>query len=314
MMLKVSRIADLHEVAGPLHLALGVFDGVHLGHQAVIGSAVEGSRKSGGVAGVLTMDPHPIEVLRPEAAPRRILASLAHKERLLSSLGVEIMLVLQFDLEVASQPAEEFAQELLAVPGLRQLVAGEDWAFGRERRGTMEMLARVGGCHGVEVRAVQAVMLAGARISSTRLRKALSEGDLKAASGMLGRPYTLMGRVVRGEQLGRRLGWATANIAVGDEQVPPDGVYAVVANCGEKELQGIANLGVRPTVDGNRRLLEVHLLDFEGDLYGKLMEVRFGAYVRAERKFEGMERLREQIQCDVAEVRGLFERGQAEFR
>ena len=314
MKLRGSRIADLHQIEGPLHLALGVFDGVHLGHQAVIGSAVKGARKSGGLAGVLTFEPHPIQVLRPELAPRRILASLDHKERLLSSLGVEVLLVLGFNLEMADQPAEEFAEELLSISCLRQLVAGEDWAFGRKREGTMEMLARVGARYGVEVSAVEAVMLQGVRISSTRLRHALCGGDLRMASEMLGRPYTVMGTVERGEQLGRRLGWPTANIGVGDEQLPPDGVYAVVVRSGEGKLQGIANLGKRPTVEGHRRLLEVHLLDFEGDLYGSQMEVCFGAYVREERQFETVGQLQEQIQRDVAEVRMLFGRGQADFQ
>ena len=314
MMLRISRISELHELDGPLHLALGVFDGVHRGHQAVIGAAVEGAQKSGGVAGVLTLEPHPVQVLSPERAPRRIMASLDHKERLLSGLGVEVMLVLRFDRGMASQSAEEFAEEILAVPRLRQLVAGEDWKFGRDRLGTMALLSREGERHGVEVSAVGSVMLRGERISSTRLRRVLCDGNLRAASEMLGRPYTVMGTVEKGQQFGRRLGAPTANIAVGDEQLPPDGVYAVTAWCVEKKLQGVANLGVRPTVDGERRLLEVHLLDFEGDLYDARMEVCFGSYVRGERQFEDFEELREQIRRDVVEVRRLFAAGEAGCR
>ncbi|MEE3179278.1 MAG: riboflavin biosynthesis protein RibF, partial [Verrucomicrobiota bacterium] len=254
-MKRLSTIAELEEVQRPLHLAMGVFDGVHLGHQAVIGTAVEGARGSGGVAGVLTLEPHPIQILAPGQAPRRILVSLEHKERLLASLGVTVLLVLRFDETMARQSAEEFGEHLFSVAALRQMVAGEDWKFGRERRGTIDLLRRLGEPHGVEVTAVPAVMLKGERVSSTRLRRALRDGNLQAASEMLGRSYTVMGTVVRGEQLGRKLGAPTANIMLGDEQLPPDGVYVVTATIGEgKEThRGVANLGVRPTVNGERR-------------------------------------------------------------
>ncbi len=312
-MKRLSTIAELEEVQGPLHLAMGVFDGVHLGHQAVIGTAVEGARGSGGVAGVLTLEPHPIQILAPGQAPRRILVSLEHKERLLASLGVTVLLVLRFDETMARQSAEEFGEHLFSVAALRQMVAGEDWKFGRERRGTIDLLRRLGEPHGVEVTAVPAVMLKGERVSSTRLRRALRDGNLQAASEMLGRSYTVMGTVVRGEQLGRKLGAPTANIMLGDEQLPPDGVYVVTATIGEgKEThRGVANLGVRPTVNGERRLLEVHLLDFEGDLYEAGVEVCFGLRLRSEKKFKDREELREQIRRDLKEARELFKESKA---
>ena len=312
-MKRLSTIAELEEVQGPLHLAMGVFDGVHLGHQAVIGTAVEGARGSGGVAGVLTLEPHPIQILAPGQAPRRILVSLEHKERLLASLGVTVLLVLRFDETMARQSAEEFGEHLFSVAALRQMVAGEDWKFGRERRGTMDLLRGLGEPHGVEVTAVPAVMLKGERISSTRLRQVLRDGNLQAASEMLGRSYTVMGTVVRGEQLGRKLGTPTANIMLGDEQLPPDGVYVVTATIGEgKEThRGVANLGVRPTVNGERRLLEVHLLDFEGDLYEAGVEVCFGLRLRSEKKFKDQEELREQIRRDLKEARELFKESKA---
>jgi len=309
----LSTIAELEEVQGPLHLAMGVFDGVHLGHQAVIGTAVEGARGSGGVAGVLTLEPHPIQILAPGQAPRRILVSLEHKERLLASLGVTVLLVLRFDETMARQSAEEFGEHLFSVAALRQMVAGEDWKFGRERRGTIDLLRRLGEPHGVEVTAVPAVMLKGERVSSTRLRRALRDGNLQAASEMLGRSYTVMGTVVRGEQLGRKLGAPTANIMLNDEQLPPDGVYVVTATIGEGEEthRGVANLGVRPTVNGERRLLEVHLLDFEGDLYEAGVEVCFGLRLRSEKKFKDREELREQIRRDLKEARELFKESKA---
>ncbi len=312
-MKRLSTIAELEEVQGPLHLAMGVFDGVHLGHQAVIGTAVEGARGSGGVAGVLTLEPHPIQILAPGQAPRRILVSLEHKERLLASLGVTVLLVLRFDETMARQSAEEFGEHLFSVAALRQMVAGEDWKFGRERRGTIDLLRRLGEPHGVEVTAVPAVMLKGERVSSTRLRRALRDGNLQAASEMLGRSYTVMGTVVRGEQLGRKLGAPTANIMLNDEQLPPDGVYVVTATIGEGEEthRGVANLGVRPTVNGERRLLEVHLLDFEGDLYEAGVEVCFGLRLRSEKKFKDREELREQIRRDLKEARELFKESKA---
>ena len=309
----MSTIAELEEVQGPLHLAMGVFDGLHLGHQAVIGTAVEGAGRSGGVAGVLTFEPHPIQILAPGRAPRRILVSLEHKERLLASLGVKVLLVLRFDETMARQSAEEFGEHLFSVAALRQVVAGEDWKFGRERRGTMDLLRGLGKPHGVEVTTVPAVMLKGERISSTCLRRALRDGNLQAASGMLGRPYTVMGTVVRGEQLGRKLGAPTANIMLGNQQLPPDGVYAVTATIGEEREthRGVANLGVRPTVNGERRLLEVHLLDFEGDLYEAGVEVCFGLRLRSEKKFKDQEELREQIRRDLKEARELFKESKA---
>ncbi len=310
-MLRLATISELGEVKKPLHLALGVFDGAHLGHQAVIGAAVEGARASGGVAGVMTFEPHPIRVLAPEKAPRRILASIEHKERLLEELGVEVLLVLEFTAKFAQRAADEFAGELLAAPTLRQIAAGDDWQFGRDRAGTVGLLRRLGAERGVEVSAIAPVMLQGERVSSTRVRQALRDGNLAAAAAMLGRPYTVMGEVVRGEQLGSKLGIPTANIEVGSEQLPPDGVYAVRTRAAGAERPGVANLGVRPTVDGERRLLEVHLFDFEGDLYGQHVEVQFGRRLRGERKFEGLEGLKEQILKDVETGRGWFAEGTA---
>lgn len=310
-MVRLQSIADLAQVGKPLHLALGVFDGVHLGHRAVIGAMVEGSRKSGGMAGVLTFEPHPIQVLAPDRAPRRILATLGHKELLLRDLGVEVLVVVPFTRAFAERPAREFASELLGAPGLRQVSMGEDWKFGRGRTGTVELLRTIGHEAGVEVITAAPVMLDGERISSTRIRQALRDGNLGAAAAMLGRPYSVFGAVARGEQLGTQLGAPTANIEVGNEQLPPDAVYATLTFAAGEWRPGVANLGVRPTVDGKRRLLEVHLFDFEGDLYGQDVEVRFGRRLRGEQTFEDLEALRAQIARDVENGRRLFEEGAA---
>ena len=312
-MTRFSTIAELADVGNSLHLAMGVFDGLHLGHQAVIKAAVRGSEISGGAPGVLTFDPHPIQILSPENAPRRIFSSLEQKEILLSALGVEVLLVLRFDEVMAGQTADTFAKSLLSVPDLRQVVAGEDWKFGQGRQGTMAFLQGRGMDYNVSVEPIPAVTWQGERISSTRLRRALRAGNLSSVREMLGRPYSVMGAIVRGEQVGRELGAPTANIQIGDEQFPPDGVYAVSARIdGEsREREAVANLGIRPTVGGTQHLLEVHLLDFEGNLYGRTLEIFFGKMIRGEKKFQGLAELQKQIQLDLEEARRLFKASEA---
>ena len=312
-MTRFSTIAELADVGSSLHLAMGVFDGLHLGHQAVIKAAVRGAEISGGAPGVLTFEPHPIQVLSPENAPRRIFSSLEQKEILLSALGVEILLVLRFDEVMAGQTADTFAKSLLSVPDLRQLVAGEDWKFGQGRQGTMAFLQGRGMDYNVSVEPIPAVTWQGERISSTRLRRALRAGNLNSVREMLGRPYSVMGTIVRGEQVGRELGAPTANIQTGDEQFPPDGVYAVSVRIdGEsREREAVANLGIRPTVGGTQHLLEVHLLDFEGNLYGRTLEIFFGKMIRGEKQFQGLAELQNQIQLDLEEARRLFKASEA---
>ena len=315
-MTRCSTIAELADVGNPLHLAMGVFDGLHLGHQAVIKAAVNGAEISGGIPGVLTFEPHPIQVISPENAPRRIFSSLEQKELLLDSFGIEVLLVLHFDQDLARQTAAAFTESLLAVPGLRQVVVGEDWKFGKGRQGTVAFLRSCSGDYNVKVEEIPAVTFRGERISSTRLRRALRDGHLGYVREMLGRSYSVLGTVVRGEQLGRKLGAPTANILVGDEQLPPDGVYAVLARIkGERgERKAVANLGIRPTVGGARRQLEVHLLDFEGSLYGEHLEIIFGRKIRGEQKFQGCAELQDQIQKDLEEVRRLFQVNEAEVK
>lgn len=310
-MTRVHSIAELSEEQQEVYLAMGVFDGVHIGHQAVIGTAVSEARERGGRAGVLTFDPHPIQVLAPDRAPGGLLASLAHKERLLAAQGVEVLVILPFTEEFARRSAEQFAGELLSLSQLRLLCAGEDWRFGQGRLGTMELLKQKGAENAVAVKSIAAVKWMEERVSSTRIRQALRDGNLKAVNAMLGRPYTVLGKVVRGQQLGRELGVPTANIEVGSEQLPPDGVYAVSVLVGDQWRPGVSNLGLRPTVDGVRRLLEVHLLDFDGDLYDQELETQFGRYLRPEMKFAGLDELKAQMGRDVERARELFVEGRA---
>ena len=284
-------LKELSDFDRSFGLALGVFDGVHLGHQAVIAAA-----RGVGDLGVLTFDPHPVQVLAPNHAPRRILSSLDQKKRLLSGLGVDFLVIIEFSPEFAAREAREFADDLFAT-GVKKLSAGDDWSFGRGREGNMQRLREWGSESGVDVLEISAILQDGLRISSTRIRKCLQEEDLDSVATMLGRHYSVLGTVVRGRQLGRTIGFPTANVVVADEVLPPNGVYVVEGN----GIPGVANIGTRPTVDDSRgRSLEVHL--FTDDLpmdYGWELKVGFLRKIRDEQKFQSLEELRNQIQCDV---------------
>ena len=278
-------------------LALGVFDGVHLGHQAVI----DGARGFGRV-GVLIFDPHPVEVLAPERTPRRIIAGLEHQKKILAELGVSFMVVMNFTKEFAARESGDFAEELLGT-GVRQLSAGEDWSFGKRGAGNMSLLAELAEGFEVGVTAVAAVTQKGGRISSTQIRKCLNEGDLAGAATMLGRPYSVYGKVLQGRQLGRKIGFATANVEVAEEQLVENGVYLVEGN----GIRGVANIGTRPTVnDSLHRSLEVHLFSEEIPMeYGWDLEVSFLEKIREEKRFDGVDDLKAQIAKDVAYAKGV---------
>ena len=303
-MVRVDRIEELAAMEEPLCLALGVFDGVHVGHRAVIGRAVAAAAECGGLAGVVTFEPHPIRVLAPERAPRRLLASVDHKQAIVGEMGVGLLVVIGFDREFAGVEAADFVGSLAAAAsGLRMVAVGEDWRFGRGRGGDVRMLGSEGGRHGFEVTAVPPVMMNGERVSSTRIRQAIRDGNLDAASRMLGRRYAVAGTVIEGRKLGRTIGFPTVNLAVADEQMPPEGVWSVRVRVGADEFAGVANLGRRPTVGGIDRTLEAHLFDFDADLYGRWIEVEFGRFLREEKKFGSIEELAEQIALDVEAAR-----------
>ncbi len=302
-MLIRKHLEDLPALGVPLHLALGVFDGVHIGHQAVIARVVEAAAREGGLAGVLTFDPHPIRVIAPNKAPTALLETLEHKARVMGELGIELFIPLHFDMDFAKMEPAEFIQKLTAAP-IRTLAVGEDWRFGRQRGGDVAFLEKEAAARGFALQAVAPVMHDGERISSTRIRQAIRDGNLAAAEEMLGRPYSVCGTVVQGEKLGRSLGFPTANLATADAQLPPDGVWAVWARLQDGRIQpGVANLGIRPTVGGNARILEVHLFDFSEDLYGQGLEIQFLKQLRAEIKFPSIEALRTQIQRDTDEAK-----------
>jgi riboflavin kinase/FMN adenylyltransferase len=294
-------LASLSPLRGPVYLAIGIFDGVHRGHQALIEEARADAAKTGGTAVVMTFEPHPMMFFQRSEPPLR-LSSPRHKELLLERQGVTHLAVLPFAAARAGQTAEEFVGDLRAAcRPLGGIVVGADWKFGKGRGGNVELLKRLGG---FEVDGIPAVAIDGEIISSTAIRLAVARGDLAFAERALGRAYAVLGKVVPGQKMGQKLGFPTANIDTAGLQLPPDGVYAVRVCLGDKVFRGIANLGLRPTVShDNKRVLEVHLFEFEGDLYGKDIEVEFLRFVRAERMFASVEELRDQIARDIATVR-----------
>lgn len=304
----LNAVSELACVPGPVSLCIGVFDGVHLGHQAVIAAGAEEARAGGGSLVVVTFDPHPARVLRPESAPR-LLTSTAHKLRLIDALGVPFLLKVRFDDAFAATDPEVFIQALVqASDPLQTITVGHDWAFGKARRGNVEMLRSLGVDAGFSVSNVEPVLLDGTPISSTRIRQAVQTGDLDLASRCLGRPFSILGTVVRGDQIGRTIGFPTANLKAHNEQFPPDGVYAVRVQVDSRTRNGVANIGSRPTVATAvpERRLEIHLFDFDGDIYGADVEATFVEFLRPERKFDGLDALRAQIGFDAAEARRVL--------
>jgi riboflavin kinase/FMN adenylyltransferase len=303
----LEAIPDLAKVPGPLHLAIGVFDGVHLGHRAVIQCAVDAARTSGGSAVVITFDPHPASVLRPEQAPP-LLTSTRHKLRLVAELGVTHALVVPFDPSFASTPPADFILSLVAsCRPLQQICVGANWAFGKGRRGDVKLLRMLGDAMRFEAVGVPSVAYHGETVSSTAIRAAIQQGDLATAAHMLGRPFSVFGTVQRGKQLARALDFPTANVRPECEQLPPDGVYVVTVDTGTELRAGVANVGLRPTVeaDAKERLVEAHLFDWNGDLVGHDLDITFYNYLRPEQKFPSIEALREQITADALQARAI---------
>ncbi len=303
--MEILRSTDVfRSLRGPVFLAIGIFDGVHRGHQALLAEAKADARKYGGTAVALTFEPHPMMFFHHAAPP--CLTSPRHKELLMERLGMTHLAVLPFHAERAAQSAEDFVAELVAnCRPLGGICVGEAWRFGRGRAGDVALLRKMGGRADFEVDAIPAVQWDGAVISSTGIRQAIARGDLKFVEAALGWPYAVLGPVVTGRKLGRTLGFPTANIDTDGFQLPPDGVYRVGVKIGGDAYLGVANLGVRPTLpERSARTLEVHILDFSQEIYGEELEVEFLQFLRPEKKFDSIEKLRAQIARDVEEGSG----------
>jgi riboflavin kinase/FMN adenylyltransferase len=286
-------------------LAIGVFDGVHLGHQHIIRQTLADARQHDALGLVLTFDRHPSAIVAPDRVPP-LIHSLPQKLRAIESLGVEGVLLVHFDPAFSQQTGEEFIRGLVRdLVRIQSICVGADFVFGCRRSGSVALLKTLGDELGFEVHGLAAVALDGQTVSSTRIREAISTGDLEAARQMLGRPYALCGRVVEGDRLGRQLGFPTANLEMDGRVLPPHGVYSAATTLDGQRYPVALNIGLRPTVTASPPALriEAHLLDFDGSLYGKELEVEVGVKLRAERRFDSPAELREQIARDILQVR-----------
>ncbi|HEU5286609.1 MAG TPA: bifunctional riboflavin kinase/FAD synthetase [Sphingomicrobium sp.] len=288
-------------------VALGNFDGFHLGHQAVVGRAVARGHHERRPVIVATFDPHPVRLFKPEVPPFR-LTSLDQRERLFAHAGADAMLVFRFDQQLAATSAEDFVAELLGRRiGAAGVVTGDDFTFGKGRAGNSETLRSLGLRVGIAAEAVPPVLLDGTRISSGRIREALAAGDPGTATRLLSRPFAVEAVVERGDGRGRDLGYPTANLRLGDYQRPAYGIYAMrVRLDDEREFPGVGSLGVRPTFEPPIELLEAHLFDFDEDLYGRTIEVALHAFIRPEEKFADAAALAARMKEDEAEARKLL--------
>jgi riboflavin kinase/FMN adenylyltransferase len=300
--------------AGPTALTIGNFDGVHLGHQAMLAELKRAAGRLGVPACVLTFEPHPREFFAPDKAPTR-LTSLREKLELLASCGIERAHLCRFDYRFAQITAEDFIERVIARGlGARWLLAGDDFRFGARRAGDLVMLKQYAPRLGLEVSTMASVMQDGERVSSTAVRRALAAGELARAKRLLGRAYSISGRVVRGDGLGRKLGFPTANVQMKHNRPPLGGIFAVwLHGAAAGPVRGVASLGVRPTVkQQGAPVLEVHALDFEGDLYRRHVRVEFLSKFRDEEKYADLATLTRKIALDVENARAYFSRQDAQ--
>ncbi|WP_342657691.1 bifunctional riboflavin kinase/FAD synthetase [Sphingomonas sp. NY01] len=289
-------------------VALGNFDGFHLGHQAVVGAAVARARGEGRPAIVATFDPHPVRLFRPDTPPFR-LTTLAQRARLFAEAGADAMVVFRFDAALAALSAEAFVTERL-MERLRVggVVTGEDFTFGARKSGNVAILRALGAVHGFSTQAIGPVTLDGEPVSSSRIRAHLRLGEARAAARLLTRPFAIQGLVQHGDKVGRTIGYPTANVDMGKYLRPAYGIYAVRGRLADgRVLDGAANLGIRPSFDPPKELLEPHFFDFAGDLYGERIEVELVDYLRPEAKFDSLDALVAQMDADCARARAILQ-------
>lgn len=303
-------IRGLHNLRERHHgcvATIGNYDGIHLGHQAVIGQLADEAARLNLPAVVITFEPQPMEYFLPDKVPAR-LTRFREKFEALRRFAVERVLCLRFNRRLAAMTADAFIHQILVDGlGIRYLVVGDDFRFGKDRTGDFQTLVYAGAQHGFQVVNMHTFAIGGERVSSTRVRQAMQQGDLKHAEQLLGRDYRMSGRVVHGAKLGRQLGFPTANIFIHRQASPLQGIFVVeVFGLEGEPLPGVASLGTRPTVDGKQVLLEVYLLDFDRDIYGKHLQVSFLQKLRDEEKFDSLEALKDKIAEDVQQTRDFF--------
>jgi riboflavin kinase / FMN adenylyltransferase len=301
----VHQASEVGVSGRPVCGAIGMFDGVHLGHQRVLRRTIEDARQSDAVAVAITFDQHPSRVVAPERTPP-LIQTVSQRLRAIAAVGVDTLLLLHFDRAFSRKSGEEFVLGLHSDFQCMQSVnIGRNFTFGYQRSGNVALLKALGARLGFVVNDIPPVLCQGQVVSSTRCREAIQAGDLKLASEMLGRPYSVAGVVVPGERLGRKLGFPTANLDVPGLVLPPRGVYIGGVQLAQERRPALMNIGVRPTLNGREPQLrvEVHLLDFEADLYGQEVEFTFANWLRAEEKFSSLDALKTQIEKDVLAAR-----------
>lgn len=308
----MSALDDVLPAGRPCAVTVGNYDGLHRGHQSVLVRLLDAAAARGLESMLLTLEPSPQEFFRGmENAPR--IGSLADKKRFAEQLfpRLDHLIALPFNAQTAAIEAREFVRDLLVDRlGMRYLTVGEDFRFGRDRAGDFALLEAESSACGFDLEAAPVFELDGSRVSSTRIRTALADGDVPTAEHLLGHPFEICAEVVEGDRRGREFGFPTANLDF-PHNPPMRGVFTVTCRLGDRLCQGVANVGIRPTVDGTRLLIEAHLLDFADDLYGQRMTVRFHQRLRAEQRFDSVDRLREQIGCDIDAAREFFANGPA---
>jgi riboflavin kinase/FMN adenylyltransferase len=293
--------------AGDSVVTVGNFDGVHIGHQAVIGQLREQAQALGLLSVVMTFEPQPLEYFQPEAAPAR-LTSFREKFMQLQAEGIDMLVCLRFQQSLAKVSAQDFVQRLFVQAlGMKRIIIGDDFRFGRDREGDIHTLRSMGEVAGFDVVPIDLFAIDGERVSSSRIRQALADHDFASAEKLLGRPYSVSGRVKHGDKRGRQLGFPTANVSLNRSTSPLHGVFAVkVSGLDGVILNGVANLGTRPVFDGKQLLLEVHLLDYNRDIYGQHITVEFLKHIRDEQKFASIDELQKRINQDIEEAQELF--------
>ncbi|EKE80834.1 bifunctional riboflavin kinase/FAD synthetase [Idiomarina xiamenensis] len=287
-------------------LTIGNFDGVHLGHQAVLARVLQQAQQRQLTAAVMTFEPQPLELFQPQQAPAR-LTNWREKYQALAATGIQRHIGIEFNRRFAAQPAQQFIDDVLRDKlAVEFLVVGDDFRFGRGREGDFALLQRAGQQYGFDVVDTHSFRQQQQRVSSTAIRQALASADFDSAAAMLGRPYSLSGRVIHGRKNGRKIGFPTANVPLKRLKSPLHGVYAVTVELAGQTYRGVANVGKRPTLNGQDMQLEVHLFDFTGDIYGQRVTVTALAKIRDERRFESLQQLAEQISKDAQQAREVF--------
>jgi riboflavin kinase/FMN adenylyltransferase len=288
----------------------GTFDGVHVGHQKILNRLREVALKHGGETVVITFWPHPRLVLHPEDRSLKLLNTFEEKAELLKEQGIQHLVRIPFTKEFSQLTSEEFIQKILVQTiGTKKLVIGYDHRFGHNREGSFEQLKLNAPRYGFDVEEISRQDVDHVAVSSSKIRKALEEGDLETASHLLGQPYSLTGRVVVGDRIGRQLGYPTANIDIDTHYklIPADGIYAVTVQHGRARYKGMLYIGNRPTVNGTKRAIEVNLFDFSGDLYGENLTLRFHTFIRGDEKFPDLDTLKQQLAQDKIDALRLLQ-------